>query len=175
MSERAGRYQRSFPGMIGAMLVLLLVVAAFVVFRDTVRDEPADPVGPVDYLRPAEYARTVADFPVLVPERLPEGWFANGARYVPGDEESWHVGFLTEDREYVGLEQTDRPPAALVEEHVDEEAVQGEDVTIDGVTWQTWTDEGGDTALVREQEAVTTLVVGTVDQDTLVEFVRSLR
>ena len=53
-------------------------------------------------------------------------------------------------------------------------AAQGDDVEIDGQTWQSWFDEQ-DQALVLEQDDVTTLVVGTVDQATVVDFVDSLR
>ena len=175
MSEQAGRYQRSFTGMIGAMIVLLLVVVAFVVFRDINRDDPADPVKPVDYAAPAEYARTQATFPVLAPRRLPEGWMATSVGFVGGEEQSWHLGTLTEDRRYVGLEQADRPVSAMVEDYVDENATQGEDVTIDGETWESWTDEGDDLALVRDTDEVTTLVVGRVSQSTLEEFLATLR
>ena len=73
MSERPGRYQRSFAGMIGAMVVLLGAVAAFVLFRDVVRDEPETPVRGVDYERPAEYAKEQAGFDLLAPAELPRG------------------------------------------------------------------------------------------------------
>ena len=63
----------------------------------------------------------------------------------------------------------------MVEEFVDEDATEGDAVTVDGETWQTWTDEGDDLALVRETDDVTTLVVGTVQQETLVEFIDTLR
>ncbi len=175
MSEQPGRYQRSFPGMIGAMIVLLLVVGAFVVFRDLTRDDPASPVKAVDYTSPAKYAKTTATFDVLAPEELPEGWIATSVRFQDGEEQAWHLGTLTEDRRYVGLEQADRPISGMVDDFVDPEATQGEDVTVDGETWETWTDAGDDLALVRESGDGTTLVVGPVPQATLEEFIATLR
>lgn len=174
MSERPARYQRSFAGMIGAMLVLLGVVAAFVIFRDVVRDEPATPVRAIDYERPAEYAKGEASFDLVAPRELPEGWKATSVRYTPGRDEAWHIGFLTGEGRYVGLEQALELPSTMVRDYVDANAAQGDDVDIDGAAWQTWTDEGGDTALLREQRDLVTLVVGTADQETLVEFVRLL-
>lgn len=174
MSGRPGRYQRSFAGMVGAMAVLLLAVAAFVLFRDAVRDEPRTPVRAIDYVRPAEYAKEQASFDLLAPRELPEGWKATSVRYTPGRAEAWHLGLLTDEGRYVGLEQADELVSTMVRDHVDENAAQGEDVEIDGETWQTWTDEDGDTALVREEPDLVTLVVGTAGQDTLVDFVRSL-
>ncbi len=43
-------------------------------------------------------------------------------------------------------------------------------------SWETWSDEGGDLALVREAGGTTTLVVGhEVPRDELVAFAESLR
>ena len=175
MSERPGRYQRSFAGMLGAMLVLVLVVGAFVVFRETTREDPANPVEAVDFKRPAQFARDEADFELLAPDDLPEGWMATSVRFTQGEEQAWHLGVLTDERRYVGLEQSNRTVSDMVEDFVDEEAEQGEDVTVDGESWETWTDAGDDLALVRESSDVTTLVVGRVPQETLEELIATLR
>jgi hypothetical protein len=175
MSERPGRYQRSFPGMVGAMIVLVVVVALFVAFRAINRTEVENTVDAVDFSGPAEFAREQARFPVLAPAELPEGWRATSVRFDNGRDQAWHVGFLTAADDYVGLEQADESAADLVEQHVDEDATEGDPVTVDGEEWRSWTDEGGDSALVRETDEVTTLVVGTVEQQTLVEFIHTLR
>ncbi len=174
MSEQPGRYQRSFRGMVGAMVVLLGVVALFVTFRDLNRNDPADPVKSVDYRSPARFAREEARFPLLAPRRLPEGWIATSVRFENVRDQAWHVGFLTDDRRYVGLEQADESAGTMVEEFVGEDAQQGEDVTVAGVAWETWTAPDDDRALVREQPAVTTLVVGPVPQATLEDFIATL-
>lgn len=175
MSEQPGRYQRSFPGMVGAMLVLVLVVSAFVLLRDLNRADPASPVEPVDFAQPAEYARSEADFALLAPDELPEGWYATSVRFIAGEEQAWHLGVLTDERRYVGLEQADRPVSDMVDDFVDEGADKGQDVMIDGQTWETWTDEDDDLALVRQTDDVTTLVVGAVPQATLEQFLATLR
>jgi hypothetical protein len=161
--------------MVGAMIVLVLVVALFVAFRAINRDQPEVEVDAVDYTRPAEFAREQARFPVLAPAELPEGWRATSVRFDNGRDQAWHVGFLTEADQYVGLEQADESARDLVGQHVDADATEGDPVTVDGDEWESWSDEGGDTALVRETDEVTTLVVGTVDEKTLVEFVHTLR
>lgn len=175
MSEQPGRYQRSFPGMIGAMIVLVLVVGAFVVVRSLFQEEPQDPVEPVDITRPVEYARGQAEFPLLAPAELPEGWIATSVRFTDGDEQAWHLGFLTGERRYVGLEQAELPAATMVEQHVDEEATEGEEIAVAGEQWQRWAAPDDDLALVREGDDVTTLVVGRVSQETLEELLTSLR
>jgi hypothetical protein len=161
--------------MVGAMIVLILVVAGFVAFRAVNRTELEREVEPVDYAAPARFAQEQADFELLTPRRLPAGWVATSVRFIPGEEQSWHIGLLTDEEEYVGLEQVDRSVADLVRQHVDEDAVAGDDVTIEGATWSSWTDDGGDTALTYAGEDVTTLVVGTVPEETLISFVESLR
>ena len=60
--------------------------------------------------------------------------------------------------------------------YVDAAATQGEPTTVEGRRWSTWTDDGGDLALVREDGGTTTLVVGhDVPADELEAFVASLR
>lgn len=177
MSEqRPGRYQRSFGGLVGALVVLVGVIGAFVVLRELNRSEPADPVRAVEYRQPARLAQDVAEFDVLAPRRLPDGWIATSVRFEDRSPQSWHLGFLTEERRYVGLEQAQRPASGMVEEFVDENATAGEDVSIDGSPWQSYTHER-DRALVRydKRREVTTLVVGTAPEDQLVGFVQSLR
>jgi hypothetical protein len=175
MSEQPGRYQRSFAGMIGAMVVLVLVVGAFVVFRNAVREEPGNPVEAVEIERPVEYARSEADFDLLAPDELPDGWIATSVRFTRGEEQGWHLGLLTDEERYVGLEQSPRPATDVVEEFVDEEATEGDEVTVGGESWQSWTDAEDDLALVREDGDVTTLVVGRVQQETLEELIATLR
>lgn len=173
MSEQAGRYQRSASGMIGAMLVLLAVIGAYVVFRAVNRNEPESPVRAVDYQQTLDYARDRADFPLLAPASLPEGWRATSVNFVP-EPVRWHLGVLTDEDRYVGLEQSRSSVDKMVETYVDLEAVSGKPVQVEGQTWRTWTDEGGDTALTREDGEVTTLVVGTPGLDVLVDYVASL-
>lgn len=170
---QAGRYQRSFSGLIGSMVVLLVVVGAYVAFRAVNRTEPADPVRPVEWERSVDYARDQADFDLLAPDELPTGWIATSVRYTGGRDPHWHLGMLTGQRQYVGLEQEDRSAEDMVADYVDAEAQQGEDVEIGGQTWESWFD-AEDQALVLEGEDVTTLVVGTVPQETVVDFVASL-
>jgi hypothetical protein len=156
------------------MVLLLVVVGAFVLFRDGNRTSPSNPVEPVEWRPAASYARQEADFRLLAPRRLPAGWYATSVRFDRAEGESWHLGILTDEGRYVGLEQTPDSPGTAVEEFVDEEAEQDGEVEIEGQTWQAWYDEE-DRALLLEGRDVTTLVVGTVSQDVLEDFVRSLR
>ncbi|HSE07580.1 MAG TPA: DUF4245 family protein, partial [Nocardioidaceae bacterium] len=75
---------------------------------------------------------------------------------------------------YVGLEQSRRSAESMVETYVDPEAERGRQVEVAGETWRLWTDQGGDTALTRQDDGVTTLVVGTPELEVLVDYVESL-
>jgi hypothetical protein len=188
MSEQPGRYQRSFGGIVGALLVLVLGIGAFVVLRDVTRVDPPDPVRPVDYVQPARFAQQAAPFEVLTPRVLPDGWTATSVRFEPAaDDQSWHVGVLTAEQRYIGIEQGERTVGAMVAEFVDAQAQEGGEVQIEGRAWRIYTDPGrdpeadpstaprGDLALVRQDDGATTLVVGTVSEDQLIEYVSSLR
>jgi Protein of unknown function (DUF4245) len=175
VSEQAGRYQRSFNGMVGAMVILLLVIGGFVVVRALNRDDPPDPVQSVDYAQAVKYYKTEADFTLVAPRSLPAGWRATSQRFTDTRPQSWHLGCLTDGDHYVGLEQAKLSTSAIVEQYVDADAVQGKDVTIDGTSWQSWSDAGGDHGLVRRTGPYATLVVGSAPEDDLEAFVRLLR
>jgi uncharacterized protein DUF4245 len=160
--------------MIGAMLVLLLVIGAFVAFRAINRTQPDNPVRPVDYEQTLQYARDQADFPLLAPASLPRGWRATSVTFVP-DPVRWHLGILTDQDEYVGLEQSRSSLATMVERYVDGNAVEGRVVRVDGEPWRRWSDAGGDSALTRVDAGVTTLVVSDAGEDVLVDFTETLR
>lgn len=162
-------------GLIGALVVLVVVVLGFVLLRDVTRTQPQSPVRAVDYQQTLGYARQHADFPLLAPPRLPHGWRATSVTFIEQGSQRWHLGVLTDKNKYVGLEQADTPVREMVTTYVDPSPSRGAPVTIDGKTWTSWSDAGGDHALARRQAHVTTLVVGTVSRAVLRDYVRSLR
>jgi len=172
------RYERSFGGLVGAMLVTVLAVVAFAAFRAVTSDKEPIAVRAVEYTTEVARAREDKQLVVLAPERLPLGWKATSATYRGGASATWHLGTLTDDRKYVGVEEARASIKDLVEEHVDTKAERGADVTIGGEAWQTWTDSGGDYAVARTLQGAETvesvLVVGTAPEDEIREFAGSL-
>jgi hypothetical protein len=64
----------------------------------------------------------------------------------------------------------------MVHEYVDRAASRGGSTDVAGRRWSTYTDSGGDLALVRRQGGTTTLVIGhDVPRSQLVAYVASLR
>jgi hypothetical protein len=162
--------------MVGAMLVLGVLIIGWVTLRSLTSADPASPVQSVDYARDVPPARQAADFDLVAPPRLPSGWRATTVRYTPAPRAHWHLGVLTDERRYVGLEQSSGSVRSMVEEFVDESATRGGPVDVAGESWSTYTDAGGDLALVRRAGSTTTLAVGhEVPRSTLVTYAAGLR
>jgi len=175
-----GRYQRSTGGLVGAMIVTVLAVAAFAGLNALKTDHPDTAVRTVDYQAMVRAGRADHKLMVMAPATLPQGWKATSATYQTGSSPAWHLGLLTDQGKYVGVEESLGGVRDLVEEHVDPDAQQGEDVEIDGITYQTWTDAGGDYALSHEVEVEggsayeSWLVVGTAPEATIRDFAARL-
>lgn len=179
-SRAAGgsRYQRSTGGLIGAMIVTVLAVVVFAVLRGANADRQDTPVRSVDYSASLRAAQADGELRVWAPPALPTGWKATSASYTGGRSPAWHLGLLTDDGDYVGVEQSRDSPSALVTEFVDADAERGADVTIDGRTWQTWRDSGGDYAVVRELDGAareSLLVVGSAPEGVVRDLATRLR
>ena len=175
-AERPGRYQRSIAGGIGSMIVLVLLVLAFVLIRGALRDNDAVDVEPVDYLSVVGPAQE-AGLRVVYPRSLPEGWTPTSVSFDPGDRPAWGVGMLTDDGKFVGVRQEDVDLDSLLDTYVDEDAVEGGTVTVDGAIvpeWQEWSDAGGDEAYAASIGDYEVLVYGSAPTEDLLTIVRSL-
>ena len=148
VSQGSGRYQRSAAGMVGAMIVTLLAIIAFVAFRAINRDELVIEPTAVDYLETVEALQQGNDLAPAYPVTLPKGWIATRAVF-SAENLAWELDLLTADKKYVGIRQAALRDRDLIEEYVDEEGRAGEVIGIDsGVAteWTTWTVDGRDTA-----------------------------
>jgi hypothetical protein len=176
VSEKPARYQRSTSGLIGALVVTLLAVGVFWTVRSLSRADVEVVREPVDFAASAEAARG-AGFDVVAPATLPEGWRATAIDLTQTDPPEWGMGVLTDDGKFVGLRQEGRPVDDLVEVNVDEDAVEGDPLSLDsavGDTWHTWTDEGGDTGYSIEYADQTVLVYGSAPPEDLQRFIALL-
>lgn len=178
-SPGGGRYQRSTGGLIGAMVVTVVAVVGFWALNAFKTDHESSPVPAVDYTAMMRSGRADHKLLVMAPTSLPRGWKATSATYQTGSSPTWHLGTLTDRGQYVGVEEALGGVKNLVEQHVDADAVQGKDVTIDGQTYQTWTDAGGDYAVSRTVrigggDVETYLVVGPAPHATIREFAAAL-
>ena len=169
----ARRPPRGIRGLMGAMVAtVVLVLAIWVVSRPQKEDLPAAAPA-IDYSAQLDTARSQAPFDVLAPESLPDGWRATSAQW-RGSEPAvtWHLGVLTDDDTYVGLEQSNAGASSFIEDSTRADEPRGP-VRIDGRTWQTF-ESGTETAFVLVEEDVTTVVTGTATRGDLVTFTESL-
>jgi hypothetical protein len=172
VSEQPGRYTRSFNGMVGALLVTVLVVVAFVLWRGLFRTDTEETPEAVDWQESVEVARQ-ADLAVVHPRELPAGWTATSVDLFAGDDPRWGLGVLTDDGRFVGIRQQDRSVDDLVELYVDEQADAGDDATVESEitdTWQTWSDAGGDHGYSTEVGDEAVLVYGSAAVEDIETF-----
>lgn len=149
------RYNRSFGGLLAAMIATVLFVAAYVGFRALTRDQP-DIAQKVDYLSCVAYLQE-ADVSVVYPESLPPAWTATSISFERGTPPAWRIGMVTSDDEFVGVVQAQEDVDKLLDHSVDPSPRQGEDASPDNslgvAAWQTWSDSGGDHAFSTELDS----------------------
>lgn len=176
MSQSPGRYQTSVAGMVGAMIVLVGCVLAFVVFRETTRDVPQVEPEAMDW-KTSVVSIQGQGHEVVHPADLEDGWIATTIEFRPTKPVTFGLNMLTEEGRFVGLRQEDQRLEDLLATFVDDEAVEGDPVRIGGDLggeWQTFTDEGGDTALVLDRKDDYVMVFGSASRTVLVDFASTL-
>jgi hypothetical protein len=166
--------------MVGALLVTLLVIVAFVAFRALNRSDLEVTPQRVDYLAQVGYAQQ-AGAHVVYPAQLPAGWYATQVTVSSGKPTDVELSFLTAAGEYVGFVESPEPMAELLTTYVDPHPRPGPRVTVAGSLvsrWQTWTDDGGDTALASRRghgtAAESLLVFGSASRSLLEQLASAL-
>lgn len=112
-----------------ASLGIVLLIVLVVVRPQAIEHEP------VDYLANAAAAQAQFDEPLAAPD-LPEGWSANRAEAVRGDDGilTWQIGFITPGEQYIGLVQGIDADDRWMGDQVAHAETTGSTV-IDGTTW----------------------------------------
>lgn len=169
-STGSSRGNPAMADIVRSMVVIALIILAVYGIGKFFTTDGGDPVKPVDYARVVEQARPAADFPLAAPETLPTKWRANSARF---QTNAWHLGVLTDDDEYIGLEQVSTGPKATIRRFAQGSTADGT-VEIDGRTWDVRTGPDGRTTLVRTEDGITTLVNGTAPRSVVEDYVASL-
>jgi hypothetical protein len=150
--------------VIGVILLAVFAVAQVMTVK------PDHPTSAVDYQSAVESARPVADFDILAPTSLPSGWRATSARY---DSNSWHLGVVTDDDEYVGLEQTRSSAEKTIRMFAEGSHADGS-ATIAGTRWERRSGPDGESTYVRRDGDMTVLVTGSTTRDDVERYVASL-
>jgi hypothetical protein len=165
--------------LIRSIVVILVPVVLITIFFTRT---PGDyPVKQVDWQPVLASARSQAPYPVLAPVNLPPGWKPVQASWVrvgqpylngqPSARNLWKLGFLTDDRVFIGLSQGDLQPDDFVRDETREAASDGQSVVGDQ-TWQRFVSVDGRTrSLVGRTPQVTTIVSGDLPYEALDTYV----
>lgn len=179
MSEQggAGRYTRSFNGLIGAMAFMVVLVVGAFVLRDLVFGTPEErrPVA-VEYLDDIQGLQQ-AGFDPVYPETLPDGWIVSEVSAELGDVATFRINLYTPGNDFVGIRQEPSDLEDLLVSYIDEDTVS-EDALVEvndvDATWEGWSDAGGDLAYSATVGGDTVLVFGNVSAAELRSIVEVL-
>ncbi len=152
----------------------VIMVAAGVMYLFIPHDENADPVKAKDYRVELLTAQRAAPYPVLAPQGLGDGWKATVVSYKREQGDTWQLGFLSPDTQYVSVNQSTAEPKKFVPKVTHEAKDTGKTQTVGGQVWQRWEGPKYD-ALVRTDGKATTVVTGTASFDTLARMAGALR
>lgn len=170
MSGTSSRGNPSLGDIARSVGVVGLIVLALFGIGQLMTLTPDDAAPTIDYRTAVESSRTVADFDVLAPPMLPARWRATSVRYETG---SWHLGVLTGDDQYVGLEQVRESPRRVVERFAPGSRAAGS-VDIAGQTWSRRTGPDDDSTYVRRDGDMTILVTGGAPRVEIERYISSL-
>ena len=161
--------------MVRSMAVVLGFIGAIWLLSLVSRHHVTDPVQRIDYSSELAAAQAAAPYHVLAPRSLMSGWEPTS---VDGQGDSalftWHLGFLINRADYVGLEQSNSNAEQYISDTIGTDTPQGRQ-QVGGVSWRRLEDpESGDHSLVRVTPADTTIVTGTLSYAGLATFITTL-
>ncbi|CAN5299211.1 hypothetical protein BH20ACT5_BH20ACT5_01450 [soil metagenome] len=177
MSEPGGakRGQVRVADMVRSLLPLLIGVLAMAWFCTP---QDSDPVREVDPAPSFGYAADLADFTVLAPIGLPEGWRATSARVEPAEPDGpvgVLVGYVTPAEEFAQLVHSSVPIGELLDATLGTGYGEEGERAIAGQDWRTLRTVDGELALVRADSTATVVITGSADQAELELLAASLR
>jgi hypothetical protein len=151
-------------GVLGALLIASFVVGKLMTVH------PDRPTSTVKLSDAVAGARAIAKFDVIAPTSLPAGADATSARFGP---QAWHLGVLTKDNKYLGLEQAPTKPATLIHDFAAKSRPAGT-ARIAGKTWAVRTETDGDRVYVRDFGRTSVLVISGAGPAVAERYVSSL-
>ncbi|MCJ1677901.1 DUF4245 domain-containing protein [Streptomyces sp. APSN-46.1] len=157
--------------MVRSLAVIGVVVAG--IYLVIPHDDDADPTRVVDYRVETITARRAAPYPLAAPVGLPKEWRATSVTYERTKANSWHLGFLDPQKQYVAVEQSSDATPGYLGKVTQQAKATGRTQQVAGVEWERWEGEKYD-ALVRRGDGYVTVVTGTASFDQLGEMAAAL-
>lgn len=106
--QDAAAKRRARQTVINLILALAATLAIVAVVVWIVPRDESNKIQAIDYKSIAADVKTSSGLDVPVPASLPEGWWANAARFndKPADGvKTWHVGFVGPHNQYIGIDE----------------------------------------------------------------------
>ena len=165
---------RTLKNLVWSLLACFVVIAFLAIVTWRPHDEK---VRRIDYTVQLAEARKAAPYRVLAPEPMPDGWQATSAevRAPEGGPVTWHLGVVTADKLYVGLEQSNGAAPRFIADELGRVRDDGTSA-VSGSTWQRKALlDRDERAIVVTGSGVTTIVTGSADYPALETFAAALR
>lgn len=165
--------------MVRSLVVVLLPVAFIAGLVGLLRPS-SETVRDVEWQPALESARAAADYDLLGPGEVPDGWTATQVAYEPGVSPSdgvWRMSFVTDERAYIGLVQRQGEVDRVVRQELPDMQSDGSS-TVAGESWTRYVEQGAhdpDRALVADRGDSVVVVLGSGDYPELEAFAESLR
>lgn len=169
---RPGKYQRSFGGLVAALVITVVLIGGVLWFLGLFRPDVEIEREPIAY-RDEIGALQRAGVKPVYPESLPEDWIATGI----DTRQGFQLQMLTGGENFVGIQQDAASVDELLERHVDEDATPTEILEVQGSVapaWQGYEDEGGDAAYSAEVGKQVVLVYGSASPEELQDLIGRL-
>lgn len=165
---------RTLTNMVWALLACFVVVAFLMIVTWRPKEEK---VRAIEYTAQLEDARKAAAW-VRGPEPMPSGWVATSVEFRAPEQRpiTWHLGIVTNEKKYVGLEQSNVIGKQFQSDELGRTSDDGT-ATVGGITWQrkVLLDRKDENALVLVGSGVTTIVTGNAGYPALEAFASTLR
>lgn len=155
------------------MLVLVVVVGLIVAVQTWFNSDTPDPAPAIDFAPAQTQARSM-DIVAPAPDPMPKGWKATSVTFRQSPNR-WHLGILTAEKEYVGIEtsdNTDQP--SLAAKALDGDPVKGSTRQLGSSTWQVWAAGKNEHGLTTQIGNVIVFVGGSAPMTTLVGVASTL-
>lgn len=136
MSDSAAQH-RAKQTVRNLIYSLLVTVGLVVLIVLGVPRDDSNRIAEVDYNQIAQQASESLGLNAIAPE-IPEDWWSNAARLENElDVDSWYVGFVTEDNQFIGMSQAFESNPSWLALTLQANWQDGTKV-IDGKTWEIW-------------------------------------